>query len=89
MSFVLFNIETGHKIKEYTTEDEARLGMRQYNNNAGWGKVASSWSEGIERELCRRGEETAYAPYGITEWNRWIDKFNPQVTASKNQRYSA
>jgi hypothetical protein len=86
MTFVLFNTETGQKIKDYITESEARTALRQCNADAGWTKMGFSWSEGIEREWCKKGETDGYPPYGITEWNRWIEKFSPQVL--RNQRYS-
>jgi hypothetical protein len=87
MTFILFNIETGHKIKEFATEEDARKGLRQHNNNAGWTKIGMSWTAGIELEVCSKADQTQTPPYGITEWERWIDKFTPQIISTKNDRF--
>jgi len=77
MSYVLFHVATGTYIKSYATEEGARIGMRTSNRNAGWERVSRSWTDGYECEWCTNGRDERYAPYGITEWDRWNERFNP------------
>lgn len=78
MSYILFHIRTGERIKEYSTEKDARTGMRTNNRNAGWStRISRSWTDGYECEWCSNGQDYAYAPYAITERQRWESKFNP------------
>lgn len=85
MTYVLFHIKSGEYIKSYKTEAAARVGMRTSNRNAGWAeRLSRSWTNGYEMEWCRAGKGAlapqhtyGYAPYGITEYSRWNQKFNP------------
>jgi hypothetical protein len=77
MCYVLFYIKTGEKIREYNSESAARVGMRTSNRNAGWHRVSRSWLNGYECEWCTNGATHDYAPYGITEYERWDTRFSP------------
>lgn len=80
----LFHIKSGELIKTYLTESAARVGMRAANRNAGWDKrISRSWTDGYEMEWCSRvsgplcgplTKEFGHAPYGITEYSRWLKK---------------
>ena len=75
MKIVLFRVMTGTKVAEFDTEDDARTAMREYNTMYGYvGVTKLHWENGIEMESTRKG----IAPYGITEFNRWKSKFNPE-----------
>lgn len=89
MTIVLFNIESGRKISEFISEDDARSEMRTANGLAGWRKLAMSWTDGIECEWAsnRIGDE-ARAPYGITELDRWEEKFRPEFVQQRNDPYA-
>lgn len=75
MTFVLFHLESGTAIAQYETESEARKGMRSSNENAGWVRYGISFHDGFECELANNGSFSSRAPYGITEYERWEDKF--------------
>lgn len=77
MTYVLFYIKTGEKVATYTTEASARTGMRSSNRNAGWERISRSWTNGYECEWCSNGKTYDYAPYAITEYERWDAKFCP------------
>jgi hypothetical protein len=80
MSYVLFHIKTGEYIKEYATEAGARTALRVSNRNAGCDlRISRSWTNGYEAEWCRYlNNSYDHGPYGITEWHRWSDKFDPK-----------
>lgn len=79
MTIVLFKIATGVKLAEFETETAAREGMRAANEGLGWSRNARSWIDGIEREWGSdpKGEKN-YAPFGITESERWSAHFRPE-----------
>ena len=79
MTIVLFKISTGEMLEEYATETAAREGMRAANEGLGWSRNAQSWIDGIEREWGSdpKGEKN-YAPFGITESERWEAHFRPE-----------
>lgn len=79
MSVVLFHVDSGEYVNEYLSEDEARVEMHSANIKAGWTRIYRSWIDGIEREWSsnKRGKKK-FAPYGITESNRWNRKYNAE-----------
>jgi len=79
MSIVLFHIKSGAKIGEFKTDQEARDEMNMVNQTAGWEKLNSSWSDGIEKQWAvHKSGIKDYAPYGITEFERWR-KYIPHI----------
>lgn len=80
MTFVLFHIDTGTAIAQYETESEARKGMRSNNDTAGWIKHGLSFQDGFECEFGSNGMTTARAPYAITEYERWEDRFSRMLS---------
>jgi hypothetical protein len=82
VTYILFYIKTGEKVATYSTEQGARVGMRTSNKNAGWERISRSWANGYECEWCSNGKTYDYAPYAITEYDRWSTKFCP---LNKNQ----
>lgn len=88
MTIVLFEIATGLKIDEYATEDTARKSLREVNGCAGWTRLGTGWCDGVEREFAvhSNGLED-YAPYGITELERWEDRFRPEFIKQRKEFY--
>lgn len=85
MTIVLFKIATGEQMAEFETETEARIGMRTANARLGWDRQARSWIDGIEREWgTDPNGEKEYAPYGITELERWEERFRPEFVKQRN-----
>lgn len=84
MTIVLFKIATGEKFQEFETEEAARVGMRTVNGDLGWSRNARSWIDGIEREWGTdpNGEKN-YAPFGITESERWDAFFRPEFVSQR------
>lgn len=88
MTIVLFNIDSGIKISEFSSEDLARQEMRTANGLAGWRKLSMSWIDGIECEWATNPTgEKAHAPYGITEIERWENRFRPEFMQQRNEHY--
>lgn len=77
MSIVLFYINSGCKINEYDTEEEAREQMRILNDNAGWKRIKTTWNRGCEMEWCSNGKSHKEGPYAIVDLDLWMTKINP------------
>ena len=85
MSIILFHIESGKKIGEFLTEEAALGEMRAVNSNEGWARLGRSWINGIEREWAvNQRDENGYAPYGITESDRWNAWYQPEFITQRN-----
>lgn len=84
---ILFDIRTGVQLGEYDSETTARAAMREANNNAGWRRLGSAWTDGIEREWAENLSATDYAPYAITESDRWSKRFSPE-SVQQRSRYA-
>lgn len=77
MSFVLFHISTGVMIQTYESESDARNALGVENAKVAWLRINNAWIDGYECEYCSHGLVTDYGPYGITEYERWFEKFRP------------
>lgn len=88
MTIVLFELQSGLKLSEFPTETEAREELRTANGLAGWRRIGTSWIDGIEREWAEtQGGLQDYAPFGITELERWEERFRPEFIKQRKNDY--
>lgn len=75
--FALFHTKTGNLVCVYETEIEARVGLRNANNNIGYShRISRCWTNGYEIEYCKKAKANfvyvqEHGPYAITEYSRW------------------
>lgn len=83
---VLFAIESGLKIQEFSDESRARAAMRAANTDAGFRRLGQSWIDGIECEWAETvNGAQCYSPYAITEYRRWEQRYRPEMVIQRNQ----
>jgi hypothetical protein len=82
---VLFDIRTGVQLGEYESEAAAAAAMREANKSAGWRRLGSAWMDGIECEWAESTGDPGYAPYAITEVERWQSRFGPEAIKQRNR----
>lgn len=82
---VLFDIRTGVQLGEYESEIAAKSAMRDANSTAGWRRLGSAWMDGIECEWADNDGNMNYAPYAITEAERWAKRFSPESVQQRNR----